>query len=56
LTTPFFGTISLLIHRLLQARDVPGMSGYYVAYEAIKRAWKPWGKDGAPPFTFENTS
>jgi solute carrier family 25 (mitochondrial carnitine/acylcarnitine transporter), member 20/29 len=27
-------------------RDVPGMSGYYVAYEAIKRAWKPWGKDG----------
>lgn len=27
-------------------RDVPGMSGYYVVYEAIKRAWKPWGKDG----------
>ena len=22
------------------------MSGYYVVYEAIKRAWTPWGKDG----------
>mmetsp|Transcript_6232 Transcript_6232/g.8043 ORF Transcript_6232/g.8043 Transcript_6232/m.8043 type:complete len:307 (+) Transcript_6232:75-995(+) len=28
------------------ARDVPGMSGYYVAYEAIKKVWTPWGKDG----------
>ena len=28
------------------SRDVPGMSGYYVVYEAIKRYWAPWGKDG----------
>lgn len=27
-------------------RDVPGMSGYYIVYEGVKRAWKPWGKDG----------
>ena len=28
------------------SRDVPGMSGYYVVYELIKRNWTPWGKDG----------
>lgn len=28
------------------ARDVPGMSGYYIVYEAVKRAWTPWGKEG----------
>mmetsp|Transcript_341 Transcript_341/g.681 ORF Transcript_341/g.681 Transcript_341/m.681 type:complete len:307 (+) Transcript_341:113-1033(+) len=27
-------------------RDIPGMSGYYVAYEAIKKAWAPWGANG----------
>lgn len=27
-------------------RDVPGMSGYYIVYEGVKRAWKPWGKEG----------
>jgi len=27
-------------------RDVPGMSGYYIVYELVKKYWKPWGKDG----------